>query len=57
MLIDDMAPDHAFIDIESADDAVPYWEDDVEMELVYLDLRDRIVRGLPIHGNAIEEER
>lgn len=53
---DDMAPDHSFIDIESADDAFPYWEDDVDMDLLYLDLWDRIVRGLPIYGNAIEEE-
>lgn len=53
---DDMAPEHSFIDIESADDDFPYWEDDVDMELVYLDLWDRIVRGLPIYGNVIEEE-
>lgn len=54
--IDDMAPDHSFIDIESADDAFPYWEDDVDMDLLYLDLWRRIERGLPIHGSAVEEE-
>lgn len=56
-LIGDMAPDHSFIDIEGPDDAFPYWEDDIDMELVYLDLWDRIVRGLPIYGSVIEEER
>lgn len=56
MLVNDMAPDHSFIDIETADDAHPYWEDDVDMGLVYLDLWDRIVRGLPIYGSAVEEE-
>lgn len=56
MMIDDMMPDHSFIDIESADDAFPYWEDDVDMGLVYLDLRDRIERGLPIYGSAVEGE-
>ncbi|GAF68327.1 unnamed protein product [marine sediment metagenome] len=56
MLVDDMAPDYSFVDIESADDAYPYWEDDVDMELVYLDLWDRIARGLPIRGSAVEEE-
>lgn len=53
---DDMTLDCSFIDIESADDAFPYWEDDVEMGLIYLDLRDRIRRRMPIYGSVIEEE-
>lgn len=53
---DDMGPDYSFIDFEDADDAFPYWEDDIDMELVYLDMWDRIRRGLPIYGNVIDEE-
>lgn len=56
MPINDLAPDYSFIDFEDADDAFPYWEDDIDMESLYQDLWDRIARGLPIYGNAIEEE-
>jgi len=53
---DDMTPDYSLIDFENADDAFPYWEDDIDMASVYLDLWNRIMHGLPIYGSAIEEE-